>query len=283
MFDNYEPNSFDEIHNVFANIDEMDLETVEVDEIKSELRILDNYVIDALPINAGTYVYRGVKRITKPLNKSELTYPDPSRINNYQRANRPREPIFYCSSDIRVLFVELGLKPGDHVAISKWLVEEKIIVMTIGYIHEELEHTGSVRKAPNLLSKLDHSPNPEQSKLIYKYLSEVFSRVVEAGHEYEHKITVAIAELLVDGSMEFKNGTKAELAGIIYPTIAGDGYGENLAIKTAYVDTVFRLEEVRYIRVENHSAIFGHRHPTIDFANTFKNDGTIEWKGTSPD
>ncbi len=40
MPDHYEPNSIDEIHRVFATLNKMDLETVEVDEIRKELETL---------------------------------------------------------------------------------------------------------------------------------------------------------------------------------------------------------------------------------------------------
>ncbi len=138
---------------------------------------------------------------------------------------------------------------------------------------------GSKRKPPKWLNKLDLQKNTEQNRLINAYFSEEFLKVVNPGQEYEHKITFAIAEKLIDDPIKREDGTRTEFAGIIYPGIATSGDADNLAIKPAFADTVFRLEEVMYARINARSADFEYNITRVDFANTFEEDGTIKWKG----
>ena len=75
---------------------------------------------------------------------------------------------------------------------------------------------------------------------------------------------------------------KTEFAEIIYPTIAGRGEGDNLAIKPAFANTMLHLEEVEYIRINARPTDFEYNITIVDSANTFEDDGTIEWKGRAP-
>jgi hypothetical protein len=66
---------------------------------------------------------------------------------------------------------------------------------------------------------------------------------------------------------------------LLYPTIAMRGNVDNLAIKPCYVDEG-KLEFVnaRWYRIDSRND-FQYEATETDFANSFKEDGTLEWKG----
>ena len=57
------------------------------------------------------------------------------------------------------------------------------------------------------------------------------------------------------------------------------GNADNLALKTSFVDKNLKLQKVEYIHVDEVTDNSIYKLRVLDFANSFKKDGHIEWKG----
>lgn len=264
----------------------LDYDAVDVDTIKDMLKPLfsGHYVVCAPIIPKGHRFYRGVRRPEKPGKVSELSYPPTAEITCYQRANRPGEPLFYCCTSRNVPFFELGLMPGECVAVSRWRSDERIILNNVGYMHEVFASKDANRQCPRWGGKREHpSYATQENQLITRFLSEEFTKVVLAGEEVRHKTSVAIAEKHFRQDITMPDGKRLAFSALLYPTIAMKANADNLAVKPEFVDLHFRLEQVEYIRVDDaQTAEYEYKVTILDFANTFGADGAIEWRGRRP-
>ncbi len=275
--------SRNEIEEIILSLKHLDLNHVELHQIKELLKpLFTGYAITTPIIPKGNKFYRGVPCDKKPQNVSQITYPEQNIIKTFQRANRPGEPLFYCCTSRNVPLFELNLNPADCVAISRWRTEEEMIVNNVGYTHTIFGNIGSDRPCPTW-GKDDHPIiRTEENRLVTQFLSEEFTKVVPRGEEFRYKLSVAIAEKHIDGEIIAQNGENLTFAGLLYPTIAMKANADNLAVKTNFVDNHFELEQVEYIKLDDHPAEYEYRVTVLDFANTFGTDGNIEWKGRMP-
>ena len=274
------PPSFREVHTRIAGLRRVNLKTVEIDFLKSRLVLLLRGFMQVTPVlMVSQNLYRGVRWSEKPTSQSQLSYPPPDIITSYQRVNRPHQSMFYCSVAREAPFFELGLKPGDHVAMSRWRVNQKILVNNIGYSPSVLAGLGSKRQAstwgvphPHLCSS--------RNTLIADFLASEFTRVVPPGNEHFYKFSIAIAEKLYIGPLHDEEFDR--LGGILYPTIAMRANSDNLALIPEFVDRFLSLEAVEWIRVDSGGANLKLQVTKLDFADSFGGTGQIEWKGRLP-
>jgi hypothetical protein len=128
------PPSAREVRDRIRELKRIDLSAADIDFLKSRLELLFRGFMLATPmLSVGQILYRGVCWPEKPTLKSRLSYPPAEIIALHQRVNRPNQSMFYCSVAREAPFFELGLKPDDHVAISRWRVTRKILVNNVGY------------------------------------------------------------------------------------------------------------------------------------------------------
>lgn len=269
-----DPSSIEEIQNAIQTIKELDLKSVEIDSIKELLKpILKGFVVNTPKFKPGLTLYRGRCCKAKPTNVCDLTYPPKEYIRSNQRVNRAGHPVFYCSTAREVLFFELDVKSKDKIVVSKWETTEELLVNNVGYTrtcfsnlksNRESQTWGEIKKDINI---------PETNNLVNGFLSQEFTKIVPAGKEDLYKISIAIAEKLFSDDL---------FDGLLYPTIAMKANADNLAIKTQYIDEKrIVIKSIEYIQI-NAKEDFKYKITVLDFANSFKEDGTIEWKGRLP-
>ena len=194
--------------------------------------------------------------------------------------------MFYASIAREAPFFELGLKPGDHVAISKWRTTEKIIVNNVGYVSEVFDGLNSNRPLP-VWGPNHHLLSSASNQLIGSYFAAEFSKIVPTGQEYEYKISIAIAEKLYIANLQLDPTRDAisgepRFGGLIYPTIAMRANVDNVALLPEFVDRYLVLSSVEWIRVDEELPDFKYQVTMLDFANSFGPTGEIEWKGRLP-
>jgi len=269
-----EVSSKEEIKTAIEAIKELDLRKVEIDEIKEILTpILKGFVISTPKFNPGLTLYRGRYCDIKPTNVSDLTYPPKEQIEDNQRVNRAGESVFYCSTARNVPFFELYVKPGDKIVLSKWETTEKLIVNNIGYTRTCFSNLKSNRDAQTWGDINKDIYVAETNDLVNEFLSQEFTKIVPIGKEYMYKISIAIAEKLFSDDI---------FNGLLYPTISMKANADNLAIKTNYIDEKrIVIKSVEYIQIDAKED-FKYTITVLDFANSFKKDGTIGWKGRRP-
>lgn len=270
-----------------AALRRLNLETTDVDFLKRQLfPLFKGYSLSTPALMPGQILFRGVKWTERPSNRSQLTYPPAHSVRTFQRANRLGHPMFYCSVAREAPFFELDSRPGDHLAISRWRVNERLIVNNAGYLDKVLLRANSNRKGPPSWEKRSSFLDRPVNRLIHGFLAEEFARDVPIGAEHDYKLSVAITEkLLGDLIIEAKDEDTSRIpriAGIIYPALAMRANSDNLAILPEFVDRYLQLEQVEYIRVDSASNDLKYQVTKLDFANTFGRDGQIEWKGRLP-
>ena len=272
-----------ELERTIHEFQDLDYNTIEVDSIKGLLKPLlsGHFAVSSPIIPLNHKFYRGVKRKEKPQNICELTYPPPANVKSFQRANRPGESMFYCSTSRNTPAYELSLVQGDYVAISRWRNSKRMVFNNVGYTQEIFVDKGADRICPNWGDEKDPpSWATLENQIVTRFLAKEFTKIVPIGKEVHYKTSVAIAEELTQRDITFPNGKKIKFAGLLYPTIAMRANDDNLAVKPEFVDLHFKLDQVEYLRVDTHpDTEYVYNVTILDFANTFSPDGTILWKG----
>jgi len=268
------PSSKEEIQKAIKTIKKLDLKSAEIDTIKELLTpIFKGYIITTPKFQPGLTLYRGRCFENKPTNVSEITYPPKKYIRSDQRVNRAGHPVFYCSTSRSAVFFEVDAKPKDKIVVSKWETIEELLVNNVGYTktcffnlksNRESQTWGEIKKEVNI---------PETNDLVNEFLSQEFTKIVPAGKEYLYKISIAIAEKLFSDDL---------FDGLLYPTISMRANADNFALKPRYIEEKkIVIKMVEYIQIDTKED-FKYRITVLDFANSFKEDGTIEWKGRPP-
>lgn len=262
--------TIDEVKKCFNEINSINLKEATIDEIKELLRpLFQNYNKFSPTINPNSNFYRAIKYNEKPHNIRNLVYPPNPKMN---RANRDSQTLFYCSFNHRVPFFELDVNVGDQLVVSQWVSKKELLVNNVGFSKGVLDSLGTVRPEPRWTQK----PTDELSKIIDGFLDDKFCRKIY--DEVYYKLTVAIAEKMFSDDELFD--------GLMYPSIAMIGNGDNLAFKKRVLDNndiLFLC--VRYVKVtkkEPHpktDKIPLYEISTLDYANSISSTGRIEWIG----
>jgi hypothetical protein len=276
--------SLHEVRNQVAALRRINLETVELPFLIERIKpLFHGFVVYTPILEVGQKVYRAVKWDKKYSTVARLSYPPPDKVKTFGRVNRPGQPVFYCSVAWNAPLFELRVEVGDHIALSRWGVTERLIVNNIGYTDAVFERLQSDRPSEPRWARRDGSTETPTSRLLQRFFSEEFAREISSSEEHLYKISNAVAHFLLHDIHEDVRipGVKTnQMAGLVYPAIAMLGHSDNLAIKTDVVDNYLRLEQVEYLRVES-KAVDGkfvtYNNTHLDFANTFAGD-IVEWK-----
>lgn len=265
------PSSTREIKKSIQTIQELDLKSVEINVIKELLRpIFKGFIVVTPKFKPGLPLYRGRYCKTKPTNVSDLIYPPKEYIKSNQRVNSVGHSVFYCSTAREVPFFELNVKPEDKIVVSKWETIEELLVNNVGYTRTCFSNLRSNRESQIWGKTKKEINTPEANALVNEFLSQEFTKVVPTEKEYLYKLSIAIAEKLFADDL---------FDGLLYPTISMRANADNLALKPKCVnEKKIVIKNVEYIQIDTKED-FKYKITVLDFANSFKEDGTIKWKG----
>ena len=284
-FKHLSPPPLHDIRKRIAELKRIDLSSADIEFLKSRLKLLlRGFMFETPILEVGQILYRGVPYSEKPSYSSQVSYPPAHKVKTFQRVNRPNQSMFYCSISHAAPFFELGLKAGDHVAISKWSMRKRVMVSNVGYAASVYAGLTSARQEEPWWSESPHTRTPSNA-LVSEFFSQEFSRLVPPGEEHAYKLSIAIAEKLYADKLHthLPNGELAheqpQLPGILYPTIAMRANSDNLVLTPEFVDQSLKLESIEWIRVDSKEPDFKYQVTHLDFANTFDDEGKIEWKG----
>lgn len=143
-------------------------------------------------------------------NIKEMKYPpvEKARIN---RANLPGEPILYCSDDPgTTLFEVRPQKVGDWITSIEIDVPVKVVdLLVLGVELDDRLGSG--------LSEIE--------KGVHTFLREKFSAKVHPDESHLYHLTIAFINLYI-----------GDKHGVMYPSVASNLKGRNIALKTDFVD-----------------------------------------------
>ena len=278
-----------EIEKHIRNFSTIDLRTAEIDFLKEKLQVLfRGYLISTPVLSIGQMLYRGVRWTDKPKLLHQVSYPPPDKILTYQRANRPQQPMFYSSIAREGAIFELRPQPGDHIAVSKWRIAEKLMVNNVGYIRDVFDALKSNRSVPDWGNKDALLMGSESNLLVAKYFATQFSKIVPKGEEHEFKISIAIAEKHYLDDVKLRSplsrgyGEATRFSGLIYPSISMRANADNVALLPTHADRFLVAVSVEWLRIDSRGPDFSYQVTMLDFANSFGQAGDIEWKGRLP-
>jgi hypothetical protein len=267
---------------------EDNLSTLSIDDVKGRLLESDLTSVRKCPIfDPGMYLYRGRVltgdfRKNSPMSPGDLSYP-PAEYAKLGRANRHGAPVFYASTGKESVFYEIpNLKIGDELILGIWQTDAKMLLNNLGYTKFSLETLGSLRSLPywatflsddhagELIEHFDERDSPTQ---IYEVFSQYFTKRQD-GAQPLYKLSAAIAELQL-GEI---SGSQHQFAGIIYPAVALNGDGDNVAIQPWYVDQHLQLKKAKHVRVTDREGT-KIKVEYVDEAYQLDPDGHLCWLG----
>ncbi|MCH7538975.1 MAG: hypothetical protein IH999_01035 [Proteobacteria bacterium] len=258
----------DEIKRILGEIADSDLRTTDFELLKKTLtRLAKGLVLEAPIYHPGLTLYRGRLMKTRPETVCDLAYPPAHLVTDFERANTPKQPMFYLNSLRNAVFFELRPEPGDCLAIGYWEVIEKLRMFPVGYSRHVFEQRRSSRSMPKFgpsnHSRLQHPSNI----LLEEFFAEQFTKEVPREQPWQFKISAAIAENRL---------SLQEVDGIMYPTVAMRCNSDNFALRPTAARKL-TLKKAEYVRVDLVEE-FSFKITVLDTATEFPN-GRITWKG----
>jgi RES domain len=267
----------------------IDLERADVDFLKKLIAPVTHWYLHPAPvIGIGERVFRAVSWEGRPLNKRHLSYAPPHKISSYQRANRPNDPMFYCSVGCSATIMELAPKNRTRLAISTWRAIKQMYVASIGYSEKNFKRQESQRW-PQVWWTAWRKGDPEAAlsranQLVHEFLSEEFTKQVSDGCEWQYKLSVAMAEGFLNALPTKQEGlTGLQVSGLLYPSVATQANDDNLVLKRAAADECLEFVSVQYIEVTVKAGTpVEYEMKGLDYADSISATGDIEWKGVFP-
>ena len=263
-----------EIKSRIQEIENLNLHAIEIDYIKELLKLVfTGYALTTPVLDPGLILYRGIKYIKKPTSLSFLSYPKIGAKQN--RASRENEPLFYAATMREIPFFELDVQVGDKIVISKWRTTKKLIVNNVGYTDQTFKTLNSVRENQNW--NKNGNAHPEtlivENILVQDFLAKCFSQPISKNQTELYKLTIAIAE---------KHYVADIFGGLLYPTIQMRANGDNLALRTSFIEggglEFIEAEWIEVIKLHD----FKYDINVLDWSNSISKDEKIEWKGRLP-
>lgn len=282
-----------ELERQIKNLESIDTSKVSIEEIKELLKpIFKDFFFPLPKIQNDSFLYRTVKL---PLDKKpeffkEIIYPPKEIVNYHQRANRPGNPVFYCSTSKQAAVYEGRYKVDDTVTLSEWEVKENTFLLPVhvGFYSNFLTGWDNKFHNPKFEDYSMFQRNEEEirkMKLIHSYLAKLFCQIFTEDHKY--KLSIAIAESV--GFNSESNGEikkigheqyvgKSAVDALLFPSILMKGNSDNLAIRRYSFHKKVRLVSIDFCQIKELSES-GVKYEELDFANSLDKNQKIQWKG----
>lgn len=258
------------------------LKKTDIETLKRWVRNrLGGYQVMIADIKTNNLLFRGVPWPERPTKVSQLSYPPPEKTP-LGRANRPGQPMFYCSVAPTAPFPELRAKPGELIALSEWKIKEGLWMHNLGYHQVALQKLGTRNLTVRQRLSFPIAGETKQNAKMRADLSLAFTKDVCEGQEYYYKLSVVINELLYEKAgpiPKFPGGPKADCAAAtVYPSMQLRGDADNVVIWPEFVDSSLEIKSVRYILVEaTDQTKPWYTMRTVAYADTFSG-GDIIWR-----
>ncbi|HEX8925369.1 MAG TPA: RES family NAD+ phosphorylase [Terriglobales bacterium] len=181
---------------------------------------------------------RDLPQLARPATASEISYP-PLHLTGSGRANGEGEQVFYASPQFAPSFMECGLKVGGYVICSRWRNTSRVILRELGLA-------------------IDDAIGLERS----------YRELFTAAHPAIYAYSAQVARHIMSDDA---------IAGLVYPSRAANGRGENFALKRTAADEALQATDASLYLVKK-SKDDSHLLEEIDFARAGEN-GALVWQG----
>ena len=264
--DDQEKESLDELVNFYSELDQT-LTNLDYNSLsKLELRKFKNYILYAFNYHVlvtnriklysmyRVVVNESVQNSTDIItHKKYLTYPPihvVRRMNKLNRANTPKNTVFYASESIDSALNELKPRIGDVVTVGVWRPKENNEFNTYPISHSE-EAFGVNNSSTN--AKMAFQEQSKNQDIDLTTLMEPYFKLL--GREYskpvENHIEYLISALLSDHILKDHGGDKGQfnMDAIVYPSVGNKFSTTNFAFRRDVIKYRFDLTKVKTFEI----------------------------------
>lgn len=252
-----------ELRRSIRTLNRLDLDRAGYDQIRARIgEMIQGVMFACFTMQIGTVLYRGRKSSKKLMDVEEIGSPNASLVTDYQRCNKPNDPMFYGAVHPATAVYELNPDIGESVYLSNWTTTEEFLAQTI---------------PPDELGKIENDPIRDQ---IATFFETKFAQPIHETFSSQYKITSAISDVLTSGSIKGElddHLRKNKVGAIKYPSVAMSEYAECLALRPWLERNCLKLnyvEEVLITDVGDGTISFDRKDVSSTFAN-----GKIHWAG----
>jgi len=257
---------------------------VSVDYLRLRLfDLLENYACRTIFLQSNVKIFRARRKPQGEgeglfTHKKELWYPEPQYVRRLGRLNRIGQPLFYCATNWETSIFEIRPEVGDIVTVLE--------CEAIGAASPMLSAVDTYQQLARLGVKIDEDPGGaplrdlrksigdsawRKNRLIEEFVSAEFTRNVADSHEYEYKLSIAMAELLFSFGIDSRG-----IDGIAYPSMRTDLIDVNIALLPRAVDRMYRPIACQTGRIVGFSDI-GMPEWEPGVSKSIHRYGRIEW------
>jgi RES domain len=227
-----------EIQETIERINRLAKEGAEVDKLAGEIRKLLAIAPRSIAsiYEPGVIVYRATKHHRSvPTRIEEIWYPPPEKTQ-WNRANRPKRPMFYCTSDPDCALREIGADIDNTVVFATWRTTGKMMLHDLGFSSQVLSRPGSCRSLSEHHAKFYREQLDDKGKAVRDFFALAFTEP----SPQDYRLTVAVAEAHSD----------PDFAGILYPSVAKAANTDNLALLPSFVHSGLNLVKAQVFQVD---------------------------------
>jgi len=183
--------------------------------------------------------------------------PDLPKVKlSWGRCNGPDESVFYCSDENIIPMFEVRPSKGDYLVTAQYsyILKDRIplILPVIGVreIHQSFTNNQSNDNLANILSKDMHFTQgaSEEILAIDQYFADWFTKVVDESCQHYYKLTTALYQCFTKNA-KLESGRR--FCGLIYPSVAGEQSGINIALETGFVDAHLYFQGAVICKIED--------------------------------
>lgn len=212
-------------------------------------------------------------------NISLIKYPPADKVAKYGRCNLQKSSVLYAGFNYLTILSELKPEAGDLITVSHWENVESTPMRCFSVIGHQPPGsvnlgTWHVREAFEQQVQQFPPHLRELFTLQVEFLADAFSRLVQPGSHLNYLFSAFFAGKVL--------GPEIKGEAIIYPSVQQRLSFDNIAIKAAVFDKLFRLKEAKEMIVL--VSPFGQQgystgtfsHSTAR-ARTVQEDGLLDW------
>ena len=218
-------------------------------------------------------------------NVSKLSYPPREVLikkGGFGRCNWPAEPVFYCSNETGVPVFEVRPSIGTYVVLSRWegkssgRIELYGVALgveaIIGCLSEDDEFLLTLQK-----DDLFKEDTPQAVKDINRYVAKLFIEDASV-NKNTYQLTSSVAKVHFDDLILESNSKKVDA--LLYPSVASQLTGYNVALTTDFVETNLRPKGARMFQVIdfNEEALEYKLKPTKRVKGAYPTTGELVWE-----
>lgn len=226
----------------------LDLSQYEIDDINNMIDDVFHMIPFGIAhIPKGTKLFRARKNNENQIfyNVSELGINKPENIIEYGRANKPQEPVFYCSTNVKLACAEVlqnlkkSFNPKKEIGlttVSVWEVTKDLNLAPIYYSNPVVSVREDAKKYKegnknNIREKnIFNSDTLDVNDLILEFFCDEFSKPnINTHHDY--KLSASYANRLRNANnLIAPQHSDKKFDGLVYPSVAMKYTGDNIAL-----------------------------------------------------